>query len=211
MKKYLYLQLFIVALMCAVGFYFYDLLPDPMPSHWNFAGEVDGYMTKKSMIVIIPAITLGMTILFKILSKIDPKRKNYELFKSAWGLLQTTLIAYMAYIYFVSIYAALSPGVNVGAYVLGGIGALFILLGNFLGKIRQNYFVGIKTPWTLNSEDNWNKTHRVAGWTFVVGGLLIILQAAFLPHLMAWMFFSTIAVIALLPILYSFLIYKWEK
>ena len=150
------LQLAIVLSMIVVAWIFFKDLPDQMPSHWNIQGEVDSYMDKGLFIYLFPGIALLIAFLFPVLSKIDPKKEKYVLFRRAWLIIQTFIVLFFAYLYFVTIYLALNPEVSITPFIFVGIGVLFVVIGNYLGKVRQNYFMGIRTPWTLDNEKVWN-------------------------------------------------------
>ncbi len=204
MKK---VNLGIVLLMFFASWYLIPYLPDKIPMHWNILGQVDNYMSKIPAVFIIPALSLIMLILFQILPTFDPKKEKYKLFKKEWDVIQVVFIGFFTYLQFIILYISLNPETKMIPLMFIGLGALFILLGNYLSKIRQNYFIGIKVPWTLASEDNWNKTHRFASWCFVVAGILTLAEAYFL-----WfapiVFFGSIIIGTILPVIYSFLLYK---
>lgn len=210
MKKFtpaFWLQICIVLSMLCVGWFLYDRLPEQIPVHWNVEGEVDNYTSKLKGVLLLPLINLLMVILFPIFKKIDPKREKYATFQRPWLIIQTVLVLFFAYIYFVSLYLALNPYMSVEPFIFGGLGVLFIVIGNYLGKIRQNYFMGIRTPWTLNNEEVWNKTHRVAGWSFVIGGLLVFAEA-FLQWKVVYVMIFAISFAILVPVVYSYLEYR---
>ena len=114
---------------------------------------------------------------------------------------------FFAYLYFVTLYLALNLGKAIEPFIFGGIGVLFILIGNYLGKIRQNYFIGIKTPWTLNNEEVWNKTQRVGGWSFVISGLIIFAEVFLKWQVLPVMIFAVVFA-SLTPVIYSYVIYR---
>lgn len=145
-------------------------------------------------------------ILFWFLPKFDPKREKYQQFADVWEIFQSSFVIFMLYVYAVSLYAAMAK-IDVGGLVMLGIGLLFVLLGNYMGKIRQNYFVGIKLPWTLSNEEVWNRTHRVGGWCFVLAGILMVL-GAYLKIVMGWLFVVAMVICLIVPIVYSYIIYK---
>lgn len=196
--------------MIVAGWMLYDQLPETMPVHWNFAGQPDGYGSRDVTVWTFPLITFGLMLLFWALPKIDPKREKYEKFLGVWNLIQTVLVLFFAYMYYISLIAGINPSINVGQWVVGGVGVMFVLMGNYMGKIRQNYFVGIKTPWTLNDEEVWNKTHRFGGWCFVIAGL-IFLGSAIVGYFYLPLFVVAIVVAVLLPIVYSYVVSVGKK
>lgn len=204
------IQLLIVAGMFITGWVLFDQFPDQMPTHWNIAGEVDAYMPKGTATILFPAITLGLTLLFPLLSMIDPRKEKYALFRRPWLILQTVIVLFFAYIYFVSLYLALNSHISITPFIFVGIGILFIVIGNYLGKVRQNYFVGIKTPWTLDNEEVWNKTHRVGGWAFMIAGLMILING-FVQWQLVPVMVAAIIVAAVVPIVYSYILYRKVK
>lgn len=189
------------------SFVWYPKLPQMIPMHWNVLGEIDNYWPKQSGVLFLPVLTLIMYVSFLFIPKLDPKKEKYHLFSKEWEIIQTAIVGFMAYIQFVIIYLSLNPLVSILPLMFIGLGTLFILIGNYMSKIRQNYFIGVKTPWTLASEDNWNKTHRFASWTFVMAGIITLAEAYFL-----WfspvIIFSCIMLASFSPIIYSFLLYK---
>lgn len=203
-------QLSVVAAMLVAGLILFDALPDQLPSHWNVAGEVDAYVDKGLGIYLFPGITLAVVLLFPILSKIDPRKNKYKAFSRPWHILQTAIVLFFAYMYFVTLYLTFHPEASITQFIFVGIGVLFIIIGNYLGKVRQNYFVGIKTPWTLDNEEVWNKTQRVGGWSFLLAGLIILINGFVQWQLVATMGVA-IGIAAIFPIVYSYVLYKRLK
>jgi len=203
-------QLLIAVIMFLVGLFLYDKLPDLILSHWNINGEIDSYWPKLTQIIFIPAITLALALLFQFLPKIDPKKEKYVLFQKPWIVLQMSIVLFFAYLYFVTFYMAFYPLTPIIPFIFGGIGVLFVLLGNYLGKIRQNYFVGIKTPWTLDNEEVWNKTNRLGGWMFTICGLIVFAEA-FIQWQHVWVFIVSVLLTALVPVIYSYVIFRKGK
>ena len=203
--KHFIIKLLIVISLFASAYYLYPSLPEKIPTHWNYAGQVDAYGTRDS-IYVAPFICLGMLLLFSILKKVDPKQMNYEKFSTTWEIIQYSLLLFFAYIFAISIYASLHPAFDVGMAVMLGIGVLFVILGNFMGKLRQNYFIGYKLPWTLNNEEVWNKTHRFAGKCMMLSGFIFMVNAwpKFYP---LPIFITAMVILGVLPIVYSYSIF----
>ncbi len=202
----LVLRIFLIVLMIGIGWYFSDKLPDKVPVHWNWQGEVDGFGSRGQGLWTIPIMTVVIMIIFWFVPQLDPKREKYKQFAGVWEMFQSMFLFFMIYVYFISLYAAVAA-VDVGSWVMTGVGLLFVWLGNMMGKIRQNYFVGIKVPWTLNNEEVWNKTHRLGGWCFVIAGLLLTVNA-WTKILVGPIFILAMTICLVVPIVYSYVIYK---
>lgn len=200
-------RIILVAAMFVVGAALYGSLPDMIPTHWGFEGQPNQWSPKVWGAWIIPAMSLLFLVLFPLLPKLDPKRENYKNFKKSWDVIQTALIAMFAYMYAVTMYVTFRPEYNalVGRAVVFGIGILFVILGNVMGKVRQNYFVGLKTPWTLDDPEVWQKSQRFAGWVFVFAGLAFIIEAV-IWFAILYVFIVAIATIVIAPMAYSYLL-----
>lgn len=208
MKKWIFIRIWIVVIMILVWFYFYNKLPNEVPTHWNFEWKPDNWWSKIFFLTLIPAITLWMALLFPLLAKIDPKKKNYKKFESAWEIFQYIIVWFMAYVYFVSIYVILNPTVNISTFIMVWIWILFIIIWNYMWKIKQNFFIWMKLPWTLDNEEVWNKTHRFSGKIFMLWGLILIINA-FLKWQILWVFIFAILLILIVPALYSY--FEFQK
>lgn len=202
-----YFRLILLVLMGIFAVIYYPNLPEMMPMHWNLIGQADSYMPKNQAIIIMPLVAVLMMIMYLVLPLIDPKKDKYSLFKREWEIIQTGFICFIAYMQFIVLYLSLNPQARMLPLMFIGLGSLYVLIGNYLSKIRQNYFVGIKVPWTLANEDNWNKTHRYASWCFVIAGVATLAESYFLWHAPV-VIFGGIFMAGLLPVIYSFLLFK---
>lgn len=206
-KKLLLLKFGILIAMIAWALLVYDKLPDSMPTHRNFEGKADAYWPKNYAIYTIPWITLIMIILFPVLSRLDPKKENYEKFSKYWEIMQFTIIWFFAYLQFVTLYISLNPEKSINFFMLLGLWVLFILLGNYMWKIRRNYFIWVKTPWTLENDEVWNKTSRLSWWIFVLSWIVFVIQAFVMKYIVAT-FIISISACILFPFIYSYIIFK---
>ena len=150
----------------------YPGLPDQIATHWNIHGAVDAYGNKNHAAFIMPVVMSGLLILFRVLSRISPKSFEVETFRPTYDYVIFLVIALMAYLHLVVLWAGAHTGVNISRFFLGGLFLFFALMGNVLGKVRRNFWMGVRTPWTLASERVWNDTHRFAARIFVLVGLL---------------------------------------
>ena len=199
-----------IALAFIVGLLLYPQMPDPMPSHWNIAGEVDGYMSRLWGLFLLPLVLVGIFLLYLVIPRIDPLKANIAAFIREYNLMMTLLSAFMLYVYFLTIIWALGYEFNMNLMILPAMGVLFIAIGNLIGNARRNYFVGIRTPWTLSSDTVWAKTHRLGKWTFIAAGAISIFSA-FLGEMGFWLFLGATLLAAFVPVLYSYILWKNEQ
>ena len=199
----------LVAAMWAFALAVYPRLPDRIPTHWNLRGEADGWGGPGAAF-LFPAIGTGTWLLMMVLPRIDPRRANWEKFRDEVRLLVGVLVLFFAWIEAVALGAALGWKLDTGRAVMGGVGVLLAVIGNYLPRIRSNWFMGIRTPWTLSSESVWRDTHRVGGRAFVAGGLAMVL-AGFIPGILAQLLAIAAAMVAtLIPVVYSYLAWRRE-
>lgn len=199
----------LVVLVCLIAaFILYPQLPEQVPSHWNAAGEIDGYMGRLGGAFLMPSIMLGLFIVLWVVPKIDPKKANYQQMGKVYSLVVFAITLFMGAIYVGTIAAVYGYKMAVPRIAMTGIGLLLIILGNYMGKIKYNYTFGIRTPWTLANEEVWYKTHRVMAPLWVVGGV-ILLPVSFLPS--RWtmpLILGVSLVLSIGSMAYSFIAYR---
>ena len=190
-----------------VGLLLWEQLPDTVPFHWNIQGEVDGWTSKTIAVFAMPAIMFAMQIVCLFACTADPKYKNYnhKMMKFVlWicpgiGLILSTMVYS----------AALGREIPVEVIMPLLVGIMFMVIGNWLPKCKQTYTMGIKLPWTLASEKNWNATHRFGGKVWFFGGIVSIASALFSNF---WILMITILLMVILPTVYSYCYYvKFER
>ena len=165
------LQLGVIGAMFITAAVRWISVPDRIPIHWNISGEVDGYGGRFSGLLLLPLVTLAIYALLTVIPIIDPARANYPSFRGPYTTIRVGFVVYMAVIYaFLNISIGREAAVPVDRLIAASIAVLFVLIGLVLGKVRPNYFVGIRTPWTITSERSWVKTHSVGGWVFIAAG-----------------------------------------
>lgn len=205
------LPIILVLIAVVSSFYFYSNFPERVPIHWNFKGEVDNWGSPELAAFLFPSIIIGIYLLFLVMPYIDPKKDRYKQFRKVYHIFKTLIIVLMAVIYFIASLNALGYNISVGIWIPVLVGLLFIIIGNYMAKIKPNWFMGIRTPWTLSSEEVWNKTHRLGGKLFIIAGILMLLQI-FIPT--SWrmpIFIVMIVMITLGTIGYSYLLYRAEE
>ncbi len=198
----------LIVISIVTSFYFYANFPDQVPTHWNFAGEIDDYSSKEFGAFGLVTIIVGLYVMFLLLPYLDPRKQNYQKFIKTYHIFKGAIIAFMVLIYFYSGLAGLGYPVSIGVVVPATVGLLFIIMGNYMAKIKTNWFIGIRTPWTLSNEEVWNKTHRVGGKVFIALGLIMI-SGIFFPAQIYWkIFIISIFGGVFGTIVYSYLIYR---
>ncbi|MCP2043471.1 SdpI family protein [Pontibacter sp. HSC-36F09] len=189
----------------------WNSLPEQVPVHFNLQGEADGWAGKTALVFIVLGTTALFNLIMLALPHIDPKRKLTQM-GSKYHQLRFILVIFMAVLSVFLIHNALNPSAfrqNIHFVLIGG---LFIALGNYFQAVKPNYFIGIRTPWTLESEQVWRKTHRLGGILWIIGGISLILLA-FLPEMgmQQMLYITVIALTVLIPVAYSFIAYRRER
>lgn len=179
MKKVILLSVIITVLEIIAALFLLPMLPEQIPMHWNINGDVDSYGAWW-MIFLAPAVTVVVDGLIVVLQRIDPKRHNAERSEKAYSAVILLYSLLFMLLFVITALVSVGIPVSVNRILPPAIGALLIGMGNYLPKLKQNYFLGIRMPWTLASDIVWTKTHRLGGWLFMADGLLFVI-AAFLP------------------------------
>ena len=189
-----------------IGLLLWNKLPDQIPSHWDINGEVDAWSSKAFAVFFFPALLLGIHWLCVLASSADPKSKNYhpKMLRLVLWICPVSSLVLNSLVYCV----ALGYELNVEIVMPLLVGLMFIIVGNLLPKCRQSYTMGIKLPWTLHNEENWNKTHRFGGKLWVIGGI-ITMATAFLGSF--WILLSVLIVMVAAPTIYSYCLYRKQK
>jgi len=202
------LPIALILIIAVVGAYFYPQLPELVPSHWGINGEVNGWTSRTGAVFFFPILTLGVYLLMSFLPMMDPHKSNIESFANWYFWFKVALVFFLGSLYLMTLYAAMGWEVNVGRFVTLGIALLFAFIGAALPKMKKNYMIGIRLPWTLYSEAVWDKTHKFGGQLFLALAVIIAL-ASFLPS--AWTFGILMAgIFLLLMILVAYSYWQWR-
>lgn len=172
------LALALIVAMYTASVALYPRLPARVPMHWGIDGQPDGWGGPGS-VFLMPTVALGVWALMVFLPRFDPGKANYPSFAGAYALLRTAVIGLLALVHGASLAAALGQPLDMGRVISPALGVLYILVGGLMGKIRPNWFVGVRTPWTLTSKLSWTRTHRATGWLFVGVGVLALVADLF--------------------------------
>lgn len=166
----------VVAAMTLISAWAWTQLPAgaQVPIHWGIDGQVDGYAPKEIGLFLLPLVTAGMAALLAVIPRYEPRRANLERSGKAYAAIWIAIVSLLGALHVLSVAVALGNALDVTRPILIGAGLLFLVIGNYLPKVRPNYLMGIRTPWTLASDLSWVRTHRVGGRLFVVEGLALI-------------------------------------
>ena len=202
------LLLIVVAL---AGVILWNRFPEQMASHWNEQDQVDGYMQKTWGVFMIPLVMTGLTLLFLAAPHIDPLRKNIADFR---GLFNTFIVLFNVFMVFVHALTLAwnlgHTGFRMGVVMLPAMGLLFIFIGFLIRKARRNFFIGIRTPWTLSSDKVWDETHRLGSKLFIAAGVITFVGLIFPDQAFILLMVSVIAA-ALISVIYSYLVFRQEE
>jgi len=201
--KVLLIASIVILLPILAGLILWNQLPEQMPMHWNAQGDVDGWGSKLLAVFGMPLILLAAQWLCVLGTYADPKRANHseKILQLVFWIIPVLSVVVHALVYA----AALGHEVRVETVMPVLIGVVIIIIGNYLPKCKQNYTIGIKIPWTLNNEENWNRTHRFAGWLWVVGGVAIMLTG-FIGGF--WVFVPIALLMVIVPFVYYYLLHR---
>ncbi len=206
--KTLLLTSLVILLPILAGVILWDKLPDSVPIHFGPNGEPDDYAGRAVAVFVMPLVLLAVHWLCTLGTAADPKHKNID--GKPFGLV--LWICPMISLLVNGVVYVTTLGIAINIMMIFGLffGCLFVVIGNYMPKCRQSYTIGIKLPWTLNDEDNWNRTHRFAGRLWTVGGLLVIVTA-FLGDAFIFVFLALVLLMVIIPTVYSYRLYKKTK
>lgn len=200
----------LIVLSTLAGLLLWNRLPDPMASHWGMNNEVNGTISKFWGVFLMPVITVAIFLLFVAIPLIDPLKENIAKFRGTFNTFTFLIVAFMVYIYGLTIAWNLGyTGFQMSNAVLPALGLLFIFVGGLIEKSKRNFFIGIRTPWTLSSDTVWEKTHRVGGPLFKLSGVLAFI-GIFFPAYAFWFLFVPLMGSAVFLIIYSYVLFKRE-
>lgn len=193
------------------SFYFYSRFPARVATHWGFNGEPNGWSGSLFAAFFLPIINLAMYLLLLFVPLLDPKKDRYAEFSRAYHIFKAMIVAILTFLYFLVGFNGLGYNAPVGTITPILIGVMFIVIGNYFAKFKSNWTIGMRNMWTLSSEIVWNKTNRLAGKLFILGGLIIMLMPLWPDAWRAPLLIAIVAGLVLAPNIYSYFIYKAEK
>ena len=196
----------LTAIATAAGLYFTPELKAPVPIHWGLDGKPDGFAPEWALMLVGPGGMLATIGIFAAIPWLSPRRFTVDTFMRTYLKLMLVVVTMMGYIFAISLWTGIHGPLGTDRFMAAGLGLLLVMMGNFMGKVHRNFFVGIRTPWTLASERVWHATHRFAGKVWVAGGLLALATA--LLGVSAWVTMAVALGVIPLPIAYSLVFYK---
>jgi uncharacterized membrane protein len=186
----------------------YPRLPEMAASHWNAAGQVDGYMPRFWAAFLMPIISVGMLLLFLAIPALDPLKANITKFRSYYNAFIALIIVFMLFIHGVTLAWNLGyDQFNMANAVIPAVGVIFIFAGWMMAKAKRNFFIGIRTPWTLSNDIVWEETHKLGSKMFIGAGIITIISALF-GESGFWIMFPVMMLAAFVPVVYSYILWR---
>ena len=186
----------------------YNDLPDPLSSHFDLNGNANGYMSKSVFFIFTFLLNLILTIGLKVVPRLDPKRDNYAKFMNVYELFRFALVLFLSGIFVIVLFHNRGYDISMNTVLFLFLGGLWIIFGNYMGRIRQNYTLGVRTPWTIASKEVWNKTHRLTGPLWVLCGLVMVICGFIGGASLPYFLFICLGLSIAVPVIYSYLIFK---
>ena len=209
MRKSGIIVLGVILLSFIIGIYFYPQMPEKIASHWNAHGQVDGYMSKFWGLFLMPLLSMMLFLLFIAIPKIDPLKHNIEKFREYYDGFVVLIIVYLFYVYLLTIFWNIGIRFNMVQPLAPAMGILFYYIGILIENAKRNWFIGIRTPWTLSSEKVWEKTHKIGGKLFKIAGVIAFIGVFFQRYVLFFILVPIILVAAY-TIVYSYFEYQKE-
>ena len=189
----------------------YDRLPDMIPTHFNVRGEPDDWTARAFGTFMMPLFGILMYGIFHLLPRISPRRTNLDRFEDTYWLIANATIGFLSALHVLVLGRALGWPVDITSAMLLGVGLMFMVIGNVLPRTRSNWWMGIRTPWTMESESVWRATHRLAGKTFMIGGAVTAMAALLPEDVRPWVAMGGLGVGGFIPVIYSYLYWRRER
>ncbi len=200
--------LVLIVAITVIGGLLWSRLPDPMASHWNVNDQVDGYTSRFWGIYLMPVMASGMLALFLLIPSIDPLKANIDRFRPTFNLFILLIILFLTYLWGLTMWWNLGhTDFAMSLALLPALGLLFVYIGVLLRKAKRNWFIGIRTPWTLSSDQVWDETHRIGSWLFIASGILALAGSLFGRYAF-WFVFLPLMGSTIFLVIYSYVLYR---
>ncbi|MCX9025602.1 MAG: SdpI family protein [Candidatus Methanoperedens sp.] len=210
MRKSEIIILVIIILSFAIGIYYYPQMPEKVASHWNTQGQVNGYTSKFWGLFLMPVISTGMLLLFILIPRIDPLKSNIQEFRKYFDGFVVLIIGFLFYLHLLTIFWNLGYTFNMITFLSPALAILFYYTGILIENAKRNWFIGIRTPWTMSSDNVWDKTHKLGGKLFKIAGVFSIL-AIFFDSIAIFIIVVPVIIVAIYTVVYSYFEYQKEN
>lgn len=208
MRKWIPLLLVVAAVV--VSIFYYSKLPEQMATHWSASGEPNGYSSRLVGGWLLPLMMALVWVILRAIPHIDPRRANYEKFSGVYEALVILILGFMLVMHVVVLMAATGTAIKMERVMMPAVGAFIAIMGLLIPKAHPNWFVGIRTPWTLTSDLSWERTHRIGGALFVLLGLLMIATTFIVPEVAIWILVAAAVAIVIFLFAYSYQVWKGD-
>lgn len=206
MRKWIPLLLIVAAV--AVSVFYYPRLPASMPTHWGASGEANGYSSRLWGAWMLPLIMASVWLIMRAIPHIDPRKANYEKFSGMYDALVILILAFMLLMHIVILIAATGTPIRMDRIVLPSVGLFIAIMGLLIPRVHPNWFIGIRTPWTLTSDLSWERTHKIGGRLFVVLGILMAVSTFLVPDVAIWILVAAAIAMTIFLLAYSYQVWK---
>lgn len=206
----IFVTVFLIVFSVVFSISVYGKLPDQMASHWNTTNQVDGYISRFWGAFLMPTISAAMLLIFLVIPQIDPLKANIAKFREYFNAFIALVVAFMVYMHILTVLWNLGFNqFNMGAAMLPAMGLIFIFAGFMMRHAKRNFFIGIRTPWTLSSDRVWDETHKLGSVLFIASGILALLGGFFADYAV-WFILVPVLGSTLFLLVYSYVLYQRE-
>lgn len=204
------LSIVMIVVSIIFSVYFFLNFPEQVVVHWNYQGEPDAWASRALAAFMIIPIIIGVYFLFIFLPKFDPKRDKYVHFEKTYRIIRNSIVSFLTLIYLITGFNNLGYNLPIDKIIPVLVGILFMIIGNYMGKVKSNWFLGFRTPWTLSSDEVWNKTHRAGGKLFMLVGAIIAFSIFLPSYLKAYIVVISSIILVFGVMIYSYFLYRKE-
>jgi len=206
----IFITIFLIAFALVFSISVYNRLPEQMASHWNENSQVDGYISRFWGAFMMPLVVLGMLAVFLVIPNIDPLKANIAKFRGQFNTFITLIVAFMTYVHILTMLWNLGyDQFNMGSAMMPALGLVFIFAGIMMRKAKRNFFIGIRTPWTLSSDTVWDEIHRIGSVLFIASGIIAML-GVFFENYAIWLVLVPVLGSTIFLLVYSYVLYQRE-
>ncbi len=206
-KTVIIINVLLAILVLGFGLIMQSRFPQPMAIHWGESGQADGYGSNFTGIWLIPIMVVGLSLLLKVIPSIDPLKENIRKFIGEYNLFVFMFAVFMLYIQMLALAYNLDWINNINPYIMPALGVFMIFVGQLVSKARRNYFIGIRTPWTLQDERVWDETHKQGGLAFKISGIIALFGILF-PSIGMWLLMIPLMITVIYTIALSYFLYR---